>query len=52
MGTLKGDRLEITDNEEDRISKNELTRLYNNTYNAEVSDDTTREGKRIGLIYK
>ena len=50
---LIGDRLEITDNEENRISRSELARLYNSTYNAEVSDDTSRkEGKRIGLIYK
>ena len=50
---LIGDRLEITDNEEDRISKSELTKLYNSTYNAEVSDDTAREEeKRIRLIYK
>ena len=50
---LIGDRLEITDNEKDRISRSEIARLYNNTYNAEVSHDTAREeGKRIGLIYK
>ena len=50
---LIGDRLEITDNEDDRITRNELSTLYNDIYHAEVSDDTAREeGKRIGLIYK
>ena len=43
---LINDRLEITDNEEDRMSRSELTRLYNSTYNAEVSDDTAREEEK------
>ena len=50
---LIGDRLEITNNKEIRITRCELATLYNDTYNAEVSDDTAKEeGKRILLIYK
>ena len=50
---LIDDRLKITNNEEDRITHSELARLYNNTYNAEVSDETAKEeGKKIRLIYK
>ena len=49
---LKIDRLEYSDNVNDEISKATLAKLYNDTYHANVSDDTARdEGKRIELIY-
>ena len=49
---LKIDRLEYSDNVNDEISKAALTKLYNDAYHANVSDDTARdEGRRIELIY-
>ena len=49
---LKIDRSEYSSNVNDEISKATLARLYNETYHANVSDDTARdEGRRIELIY-
>ena len=49
---MKTDRLEYSDNVNDEISNTALAKLYNDTYHANVDDDTARdEGKRIELIY-
>ena len=53
LSKLKNDHLEITGENNNRISKHELADLYNRYYserNFTVLDDTARdEGKRIGL---
>ena len=49
---LKIDRLEYSPNINDKISNAALARLYNETYYANIGDDTAREEeRRIELIY-
>ena len=42
---LKIERLKITDNEKNIITRNEILTLYDNIYNVEVSDDTANKSK-------
>ena len=47
------DRLQINNSEDDWMTRNKLSSLYNETYTADVRDDTARnEGKRIKWLFK
>ena len=50
---LKIDRLELTNSNDDKITKLDLIRLFREMYGKDVTVDTAREeGKRIGLNYE
>ena len=50
---FKNEKLQITNNKDDRITKREIATMFKEMFNIDVNDNTVRdECKRIGLQYE